>query len=162
MDAATTNHQLCVDWPAHARRSRSIERKDFLTNLLAKRQPSGERVLAAFLAPPLFSTNYAEGFGTVYTTLYRPGERSMALHWRGQPQWKKTIKAFCEDQRTVVYPIDLEPTSAMFPPAPPPGFLRLWRRRAGDDRQTRRFSCSISPQCNVAHNAPWRGVLCIR
>src|SRR4029453_804610 len=100
LETATTNHQLCVEWAAHARRSRAIERKDFLPNFLAKRQPTGEQLLAAFLAAPLFSTNYAEGFGTVYTTLYRPGERSMALHWRGQPQWKKTIKAFCEDQRT--------------------------------------------------------------
>jgi len=112
MDAATTNHQICVEWPAHARRSRSIERKNFLTNLLAKRQPTGAQLLAAFLAAPLFSTNYAEGFGTVCTTLYRPGERSMALHWRGQPQWKKTIKIFREDQRTAVYPIGPEPIGA--------------------------------------------------
>jgi predicted choloylglycine hydrolase len=111
-DAATTNHQRCVEWPAHARRSRTVERKDFLTDLLAKPRPSGEQVLAAFLAPPLFSTKYAEGFGTVYTTLYRPGERSMALHWKGQHQWEKTITAFCEDQRTVVYPIDFELTGA--------------------------------------------------
>jgi predicted choloylglycine hydrolase len=111
MDAATTNHQLCIEWPAHACRSRSIERKNFLTNFLAKRQPSGDQLLAAFLAPPLFSTNYAEGFGTVYTTLYRPGERSMAVHWRGQPHWKKTIKA---SARTRVWSlsIDLAPTSA--------------------------------------------------
>ena len=128
-DAATTNHQLCVEWPAHARRSRTLERKDFLTHLLAKRQPSGEQVLAAFLTPPLFSTNYAEGFGTVYTTLYRPGERSMALHWRDQPQWKKTVKAFCEDQRTVVYPIDLEPTSA----ALDEGVTALRKSRGNED-----------------------------
>jgi predicted choloylglycine hydrolase len=107
-DPATTNHQLGIEWPDHARRSRTIERKDFLTNLLAEGQPSGDQVLAAFLAPPLFSTNYAEGFGTVYTALYRPGERSMALHWQGQTGWYKSIKAFSEDQRTVAYPIDLE------------------------------------------------------
>lgn len=129
MDAATTNHQLCIEWPAHARRSRSIERKNFLTNFLAKRRPSGDQLLAAFLAPPLFSTNYAEGFGTVYTTLYRPSEHSMALHWRGQPQWKNTIKAFCEDARMVVYPIDLAPTSA----APDDGVTALRKSRGNED-----------------------------
>jgi predicted choloylglycine hydrolase len=128
-DAATTNHQLCIEWPAHARRSRSIERKNFLTNFLAKRQPSGDQLLVAFLARPLFSTNYAEGFGTVYTTLYRPSEHSMALHWRGQPQWKKTIKAFCEDARMVVYPIDLVPTSA----APDDGVTALRKWRSDED-----------------------------
>jgi hypothetical protein len=46
--------------------------------------------------------NFAEGFGTVYTALYRPGQGSMALHWRGQPAWHKSIKAFFEDRRTVV------------------------------------------------------------
>jgi predicted choloylglycine hydrolase len=105
-EPVSTNHQLGIESPAEARRSRTIERKDFLTKLLAETEQSGDRILAAFLAPPLFSTNYAEGFGTVYTALYRPSERSMVLHWRGQPEWHKSIKSFSEDQRTIVYPID--------------------------------------------------------
>ena len=112
-DRASTNHQLVIEWWAHARQSRTIERKEFLTNLLAKGQSSGAQGLAAFLAPPLFSKNYAEGFGTVYTALYRPCESSMALHWQDQPAWGKSIMAFSEDRRTVVYPIDAESTGEM-------------------------------------------------
>jgi predicted choloylglycine hydrolase len=112
-EPVSTNHQLGIEWPAEARRSRTIERKDVLTKLLAETEQSGDRILAAFLAPPLFSTNYAEGFGTVYTALYRPSERSMSLHWHGQPEWHKTIKAFSEDQRTIVYPIDAGSTADM-------------------------------------------------
>jgi predicted choloylglycine hydrolase len=104
-EPASTNHQLGVEWHVHARRSQTIARKYFLARLLES-QPSGDELLAAFLAPPLFSKSYAAGFGTVYTALYRPVHRAMALNWQGQPAWRKTIKAFSEDHRNVVYQID--------------------------------------------------------
>ncbi len=37
-----------------------------------------------FLSPPLYSTQYARSFGTLYTALYRPGAAGFSLIWPGR------------------------------------------------------------------------------
>ena len=51
-----------------------------LTELLAEK-PDVDELVAAFLRPPLHSTHYRRAFGTVYTALYRPAERTLTLNW---------------------------------------------------------------------------------
>lgn len=77
----TTNHQLGVEWPRHGRLSRTMERAAVLERILADPALDGERLAAAFLVPPLQSTSYSEGFGTVYTACYRPASGSVTLQW---------------------------------------------------------------------------------
>ena len=67
-----TNHRDTVpDDPEHASSLSSVERQDTLFTLLEQR-PDPEAVIAAFLTEPLYTTEYARGFGTMYTAAYRP------------------------------------------------------------------------------------------
>lgn len=83
-----TNHRGTVpDWPEHAQRFRSVERHRFLLDLLARR-PDADTLVAAFLRPPLYNTAYAEGFGTMYTAVYRPTLGAVDYVWPGST-WRR-------------------------------------------------------------------------
>jgi predicted choloylglycine hydrolase len=81
--AATTNHQGKVDWPEYARAIRSEEREQCVLDLLADPATDRERFVAAFLEPPLRNTEYAQGFGTLYTAAYHPAEGRVEYRWPG-------------------------------------------------------------------------------
>ncbi len=80
--AWATNHQLGVEWPRHGRISNTIGRGEHLQGLLCETTPSADALIAGFTRPPLFSTNYSQGFGTVYTAIYRPMLGTVQLRWR--------------------------------------------------------------------------------
>jgi predicted choloylglycine hydrolase len=77
--AVATNHQGEPEWPELARFSRSLERHARLAELLA--DGTGRDRAAAFLAPPLYATDYARGFGTLYTAVWRPDRGEVELCW---------------------------------------------------------------------------------
>lgn len=78
-----TNHRGRVpDDPVHARSLRSVERRQALLALLARR-PDVETVVDAFLRPPLRVTDYSRGFGTMYTAVYRPERGIVDYVWPG-------------------------------------------------------------------------------
>jgi len=82
--AVATNHRGRVpERPEHARALRSVERQDHLLELMA--EPVGpESLTAAFLEPPLYNQRYAQGFGTVYTAVYRPRRQELTYAWPGE------------------------------------------------------------------------------
>ena len=98
-----TNHQQAVEWPEQARFSGTLERERHLQRLLADPGLTPARMVAAFLEPPLFGTDYDRGFGTVYTAAYRPATAGLAMHWPGQQPWQQSCADFREGQRTVRY-----------------------------------------------------------
>jgi predicted choloylglycine hydrolase len=102
-ELAATNHQLHVEWPEQARFSRTVERKRCLDRLLAHPELKPPALVEAFLTPPLFSTDHARGFGTIYTAAYRPCEGSMVLHWPDQAPWRQTFREFTAGRRRVCY-----------------------------------------------------------
>ena len=57
---------------------------------------------AAFLEPPLHSTEYASGFGTLYTAAYFPTERRVEYRWPGVV-WEQSFDAFTDSARTVTF-----------------------------------------------------------
>ena len=76
-----TNHRGEIpDSIEHAERYASVQRRTCLAELIADR-PTPDRVVESFLRPPLYSTHYWRAFGTVYTALYRPADRSVELCW---------------------------------------------------------------------------------
>ncbi|ABG30516.1 hypothetical protein CEP88_14340 [Roseobacter denitrificans] len=77
----TTNHQLGVEWPRHGRFSRTKERAEHLEQLFSDPTLSPEALRHAFLTAPLANTGYDKGFGTIYTSLYRPRQRAVSLFW---------------------------------------------------------------------------------
>ncbi len=75
--AVATNHQERVEWSSHARFTATVERERFLLQRLTLHVEPAERFVGAFLRPPLYSLAYDQGFGTLYTAVYRPAERTM-------------------------------------------------------------------------------------
>ena len=100
-----TNHQRTVAWPEHAEAVRSEEREQCMLDLL--QAGAGEQeFVAAFLAPPLYSTGYEDGFGTLYTAVYRPAEGAVDFRWP-EATWRQSIDAF--DESTQNHPLRRPP-----------------------------------------------------
>lgn len=101
-----TNHQERVEWASHARFTATVERERFLLQRLTLHPETQDRFIQAFLRPPLYSTAFAQGFGTLYTAAYRPDLGEMELHWPGTA-WYQKFGQFTEDMRRVLLPDDL-------------------------------------------------------
>jgi predicted choloylglycine hydrolase len=78
--AVSTNHQGEVEWAPYVAAIRSVERQDYLEELLAA-GADAPGVVAACLRPPLYATRFHEGFGTLYTAEYRPADGLVRYHW---------------------------------------------------------------------------------
>lgn len=101
--AVATNHQERVEWDAHARATATVERERFLLQRLTLHiEPQG-KFINAFLKPPIYSTAFDRGFGTLYTAVYRPRRRSMALHWP-KAVWPLDLDNFQEGHRMIYTP----------------------------------------------------------
>ncbi len=92
---AATNHQGVVEWPEHAAATRSLERERRLHALLDDPALDADAFADAFLDPPLYSTDYAKGFGTLYTALYRPLTGEAEYRWPGFA-WPQAFGRFDE------------------------------------------------------------------
>ena len=101
--AATTNHQGEVEWPEYAAAIRTVERERCVLDLLADPELDRERFVAAFLEPPLHNTDYARGFGTIYTAAYHPAEGRAEYRWPGVT-WEQSFDRFVPESRTVRLP----------------------------------------------------------
>ncbi|EDZ47925.1 Acyl-coenzyme A:6-aminopenicillanic acid acyl-transferase subfamily, putative [Rhodobacterales bacterium Y4I] len=96
--SVATNHQEKVEWDSHARFTATVERERFLLQRLTLHVESEEKFIGAFLKPPLYSSAFSEGFGTLYTAVYRPRKLEMELRWPGSV-WHMPLMAF--DERTL-------------------------------------------------------------
>jgi predicted choloylglycine hydrolase len=105
---AATNHQGIVEWPEQARATRTIEREQTIVRLLDDETVDATSFVDSFLRAPLFSTSYANGFGTLYTAVYRPGEGVARYIWPAQ-MWELGFASFVEGEHTEVL---AEPTFA--------------------------------------------------
>jgi predicted choloylglycine hydrolase len=79
--AVATNHQERVEWTQHARFTATVERERYLLQRLTLHREPEEKFVGAFLKPPLYSSAFGQGFGTLYTAGYWPQRRSMAYRW---------------------------------------------------------------------------------
>lgn len=98
-----TNHQERVEWASHARFTATVERERFLLQRLTLHPETEEKFIGAFLKPPLYSTAFREGFGTLYTAAYRPRAGAMTLNWP-DAEWAQGFAAFEEGARAVEAP----------------------------------------------------------
>ncbi|PTX42477.1 putative choloylglycine hydrolase [Christiangramia gaetbulicola] len=81
--AFTTNHQGAVDWPENAAFNKTLERSAFLEKVLAKKGINATKIADAFLKKPLYNTQFKEGFGTLFTSVYRPLDGVVEMRWPG-------------------------------------------------------------------------------
>ncbi len=101
--AVATNHQENVEWVSHARFTATVERERYLLQRLTLHRDTEEKFVSAFLRPPLYSTAFEHGFGTLYTALYRPRKGEMEVRWPGTT-WRQGLRDFEEGVRHVAVP----------------------------------------------------------
>lgn len=96
-----TNHQGGGPAPDRPAFTRTLARQERLESLFASEvAPAG--LSEAFLAEPLFQRNYAQGFGTLFTTEYDPAAGAMTLLWPDD-RWRQTLEDFKPGSRLVHY-----------------------------------------------------------
>jgi len=93
--AVATNYQGTVEWAPYAAAIRTVERQERLEEMLAA-GADAPSVAAACLRPPLYATRFGEGFGTLYTAEYRPGEGVARYYWPGQT-WEHSLASLGTD-----------------------------------------------------------------
>ena len=101
--AVATNHQENVEWISHARFTATVERERFLLQRLTLHRDPEDKFIGAFLRPPLYSTAFSAGFGTLYTAVYRPRLGEMEVRWPGTV-WSQSFDNFHEGGRRVQIP----------------------------------------------------------
>jgi len=94
--AFATNHQTKVSWPENAAFNQTIKRANFIKSLLHSKDISGAQLTTAFLHPPLYNTTFKEGFGTLYTAVYKPESLSVQILWP-QKTILRTFDYFVEE-----------------------------------------------------------------
>lgn len=104
--AVAANHQLDAPLPDAAAFTRTVERRAALMRLMRGR--GGDRAADAFLQHPLFQTNYAGGFGTLFTAVYEPAIGGLRLRWPGL-EMRQSLAAFVERSTTIHYGDVVEP-----------------------------------------------------
>ena len=95
-----TNHQEAIDWEEYAAATRTLDREGHLRGLLADTMLDEERLVRAFLEPPLYARGFDRGFGTLYTAVYRPADGSVDYRWPSS-MWRQSFAAFIEGEHTV-------------------------------------------------------------
>jgi predicted choloylglycine hydrolase len=104
---ATTNHQGEVEWRPYCDAIRSEERLAVLSERL-NRGDDVAAVTAACLREPMYATKFHFGFGTLYTAVIRPAERSITYHWPGREPWTHALDEPHDESMTVT--LDLPET----------------------------------------------------
>ncbi len=93
--AAATNHQSEVEWARHAEVTDSVGREQYLREQLDSPTLNRGRFADQFLESPLYNTRWAEGFGTLYTAVYDPLEKSVEYRWPSHT-WQLNFDSFAE------------------------------------------------------------------
>ena len=101
--AVATNHQERVEWANHARFTATVERERFLLQRLTLHVEPEDKFINAFLRPPLYSSAFDQGFGTLYTAVYRPKKLQMEVQWP-KARWPLNLHDFQEDSRVIYIP----------------------------------------------------------
>lgn len=89
---AITNHQEAPVWPAADAAGCTVQRQAAVAGLLAG-EASLDGVAAAFLRPPLYNLDFAGGFVTLYSAVYRPAEGVVDYLWPGH-RWRQGFADF--------------------------------------------------------------------
>jgi predicted choloylglycine hydrolase len=101
-DKAVTNFQHRVEWPEHARATRSDERLEALSERLDAPGITARQLADSLLAPPLYQSSWLKGYGTLYSAIYWPLGRRAELFWPGE-RWAQTLESFAPGRRDIVF-----------------------------------------------------------
>jgi len=97
------NHQGDFELSNYAIFSKSHERKKFLIEKLYDPLINIENFIDSFEYAPLFTDNYQEGFGTIYTAIYNPTLKAAEYRWPYGVRRYKSFTHFEEESFWVHY-----------------------------------------------------------
>ena len=100
-EKVVTNYQGEVMWLAHARATRSVERKEMLENCL-NQQANLEQMENALMRAPVFQTSFHRGYGTLYSAAYLPESNAVDYMWPSY-RWRQQLDDFQEGAVKVDY-----------------------------------------------------------
>ncbi len=101
-EPVSTNHQAGLPNADYAARVKTVERSELLTRKLAVGAAMAEDFIERFSQEPLYATDHASAFGTIYTAVYRPRSRSVDYIWPGFIS-KQSIADFREGEALILY-----------------------------------------------------------
>jgi predicted choloylglycine hydrolase len=92
--AVATNHQNYVEWSQFAHATATVDRERYLMARVRDPKETNERLAERFQLPPLYASNYTQGWGTLYTAIYRNSPCEAEFRWPGisLPQTFKTFR----------------------------------------------------------------------
>jgi predicted choloylglycine hydrolase len=99
---SSTNHQGRIDWPDYARLLETEQRLRYLREEVEPEAETLDGATARFLSTPLYRRQYAIGFGTLYTAVYRTGRGEARYAWPGETL-VQSFDRFGEGVRTIRY-----------------------------------------------------------
>ena len=100
-EQVVTNYQGEVMWLAHARATRSVERKEILESCL-NQHASLEQMENALMRAPVFQTSFHRGYGTLYGAVYLPESGAVDYLWPSY-RWRQQLDDFQEGEVKVNY-----------------------------------------------------------
>jgi predicted choloylglycine hydrolase len=94
------NHQEEIEWAQHATATGTLQREYFLFRQLRGDARGPDDLVGSFLAPPLYSNAFAQGYGTIYTAVYHPARGEVEYLWPSA-RWALGFDTFEEGSRTI-------------------------------------------------------------
>jgi predicted choloylglycine hydrolase len=104
LHAATNHRGTSPEDPEHARAFHSVQRQQTLLRSL-QQQPDVDALVGEFLRPPLYNTAYDQGFGTMYTAVYRPAEGVADFVWPAA-RWRRGFDSPSDTCTVTLGPLD--------------------------------------------------------
>lgn len=83
-DKTVTNHQKKIEWEEYAEITGTQQRLDHLNNYLNTPYITEQSLINLFLQPPLYCHNIEKDFTTLYTAVYKPIEKTVAVYLEGK------------------------------------------------------------------------------
>lgn len=100
-----TNHQHNIEWTQYVAGVASLDRERTLVHHLNNPDEDGPHFFNRFLKPPLFFAHHATGWGTLYTSVYKPAQREACYRWPDF-ECRQSCEQFTEMGFTLTYPGD--------------------------------------------------------
>ena len=98
----STNHQSDSHWPIYEEKVQTHERFQYLSQMTQAGQHSAQTFTREFLAPPLYHTQFAKGFGTLYDAAFYPQKGSCEYFWP-QKSWAFDFNSFANREYQIAF-----------------------------------------------------------
>jgi predicted choloylglycine hydrolase len=97
-----TNHQPGSSWPIYEEKVATHLRYEHLSRIGEARQHNAYQFTREFLHPPLYSSKFARGFGTLYSAAFYPRHKSCEYFWPSH-SWNFGFEKFRECEHRIDY-----------------------------------------------------------